>query len=237
MEESNSIAPADEMRTIEGAGGDILGKSLSSAFFRGIKSTPQKQKKGPSVSASVLYLLLSHQLIVFKDMGDDLLPPPPVLGEEISAEQADSMLNERKLRESAATMAQMRERMRAMGMNEDVPSTVPQSQALLNATSTAASLPAVESFMPPPPPTRSVEKKKSSVDTSAISGESANMNILNDENDLFKTPTDSEDENEHQSAQKKTAVKNSAAVNIPATTMLEIEDLRNKTKKYKNILS
>lgn len=186
-----------------------------------------------------------------QETGDDLLPPPPIMGEEISAEHVDAMLNERKLRESAATMAQMRERMRAMGMKDEVPAqTMPASlsrasslRASASSVSSTTAPPPMDMLMPPPPPSREVEKvaKVSPVPNTSATIDS-DMNMIGDDNSLFQTPTDSEDEGEKDvNVVKQTPLAAKSAEkgsnhNIPATTMLEIEDLRSKTKKYQQVL-
>lgn len=60
MEESTASATDDahniqSVDSTDKSGVELLGRSLSSAFFRGIKNTPQKQKKGPMVSAEVYF--------------------------------------------------------------------------------------------------------------------------------------------------------------------------------------
>jgi hypothetical protein len=83
--------------------GDVLNQSLSSAFFRGLKPnqsvepSPQHQQQ--------------QQQPPFITSPDHLMSPE-------NNEQTPINTNEKKLRESAATMAKMRERLRVMESSE-----------------------------------------------------------------------------------------------------------------------
>lgn len=72
--------------------------------------------------------------------GDELLPPAPGM------EESD---NDRKLRESATLMAQMRERLRAMDSHRSV-----DGIAAVRASAVAAS----STILPPPPPSHDMER-------------------------------------------------------------------------------
>lgn len=149
------------------------------------------------------------------------------------------MMNERKLRESAATMAQMRGRMRAMGMNEEVPSSVSVSSSVRTSTAgsiTMTALPGSDMLMPPPPPSREIERVVH-VSPAAKSTEHDMKVIGDDEESLYKTPSDSDgDEDVQQSSIRRSTQKNLTGSQVTATTMLEIEGLRNKTKQYQRVL-
>lgn len=191
------------------AGNPLLNQSISSAFFRGVRASSNKPLPGP------------------KDSGDDLLPPAPIMGKELSVEEREALVNERKLRESAAAMAQMRERIRAMEIRESesassTPHDLTASGTSLSNTEQQSSNNNNEVFMPPPPPSKAEERqmKKSS---SQLDAEE------DDDKSLFKTPSSASDNEEEDTIRLSTATSLRGSVN-------GVNELKEKTKEYRKIL-
>ncbi len=239
--------------------GDILNKSLSSAFFRGVKSNPTAAL--PTSSK--------------KNTGDDLLPPPPVISIERglnggggdsskvyseivgSSKDYDSLLQEKKLRESATTMAQMKERLRAIDSSAqrsmDLSSSSSKQSTNLSSSPTKVPPPVASNqsndmvfLRPPTPPPMEARGSRKGSNTAEVQQPAANDDIeigVGDE-DIYDTPsTVSEDElgssvAVNQKNNKKNLfiqVQDNQAA-IATASIPSVQELKSKTNEFKSIL-
>mmetsp|Transcript_5310 Transcript_5310/g.8769 ORF Transcript_5310/g.8769 Transcript_5310/m.8769 type:complete len:1539 (-) Transcript_5310:162-4778(-) len=99
--------PSDRQAKFSSSGKAVLGQSLSSTFFRNIKKESESSEK-PKVEHPV-QTSASYR-------GDDLLPPPTSSVASSMTSSSDAMLQKRQ--ETACAVAQMRERLRQMGILE-----------------------------------------------------------------------------------------------------------------------
>ena len=88
---------------------DALDQSLSSAFFQNLRG--------------------DHPAVPGKEVKAILPPPPPTPADEAAARPTDAQVRERKQRDAAAAVAQMRERLKGMGIIPGTQKIVPEGSS------------------------------------------------------------------------------------------------------------
>jgi hypothetical protein len=195
--------PSERQAKFSASGKAVLGQSLSSTFFRNIN-------KNSDVSDSVMK---EHPVKTSASYrGDDLLPPPEpsIVASSVTASvssSSEAMFHKRQ--ETACAVAQMRERLRQMGILEKsgkvtkvVPSdegspplvvspisTPPpdfQDDSTVNVASEVVA--ELEQFAPPPPPPTFVDVEKDKATTSDAVGIGENVvDDIDDDDDAAST--------------------------------------------------